>query len=59
MTTETTSVEEAVKAAVAEERARCLEWARAMRRGDVDDIRSVVWAIEGGALFEREGGDEG
>ena len=38
----------------AEERERCERWALEMRRGTLDDIRSVIAGIESGQPFEAD-----
>ena len=43
-----------VEIARAKERARCLKYAQAMREGKIDDIRSVIFGITGGAEFGQD-----
>jgi len=46
--------DDAIRAAVAAERERCLAWASALRRGEIDDARSLILAIGSGDNFEDE-----
>jgi hypothetical protein len=46
--------EDMKKAGAAEERARCLRWVSALRMGELDDVRRVIFGIKGGTNFEDE-----